>query len=123
MPAVPQGTILTLLGPVPSKKNLWKHGRGHSYIPEEVTEQINSLTLQAKSQWRRKPVEHPNITIQFYVTSRRQDRDNMVTTILDCLTKGGVLVNDNIARCNGMLSVVPAVVVKQYERTVVGISW
>jgi Holliday junction resolvase RusA-like endonuclease len=115
---------LTLLGPVPSKKNRWKHGMVHTYLPAEVTAQILGLTLQAKSQWRhREPAIHPDISIQFYVLSRRQDRDNMATAIYDILRDAGVVVDDNIAKCNGKLTIMPAVMVKTYQRVVIEVTY
>lgn len=32
----------------------------------------------------------------------------MLTTVLDCLCPAEVLVNDNVARCNGLLMLFPA---------------
>lgn len=103
---------LTLNGHVPSHKNLWKRGRGgHSYIPEEVRDQLNWLIFQAAQQWRTRPaVVHPEMSIQLYVATRRQDRDNMSQTVIDCLRHAGVLVDDNIAKFNGALTILPAVI-------------
>jgi Holliday junction resolvase RusA-like endonuclease len=104
---------LVLKGHCPSKKNLWKRGKGgRTYIDHETAAIIAVLTAQAKAQWKREPVTHPNILVQFYVRDKRRDRDNMLTTLLDCLCKAGVLVNDNMAQCNGLLVVYPALVDK-----------
>ena len=115
---------LVLKGHCPSKKNLWKRGRGgRTYIDDETAALIDALTYQAEAQWCwRGAVKHPDMRVRFYVATKRQDRDNMLTTILDCLKKAGVIEDDNIARFNGVLTVLPALLVKDEERTVVEIT-
>ncbi len=101
--------VLTLHGHCPSKKNLWRRGRGQkAYIDRSSQAEIDSLVLQARSAWRRAPLSHPSMEVYIYTRSRRQDRDNIVTTILDVLVKAEVLTGDNIARFNGTLTVHPA---------------
>ncbi|MFN3323391.1 MAG: hypothetical protein ACK5AZ_07845 [Bryobacteraceae bacterium] len=53
-------------------------------------------------------MSHPSMDVHIYTRSRRQDRDNIVTTILDVLVAAGVLTGDNIAQFNGTLTVHPA---------------
>jgi Holliday junction resolvase RusA-like endonuclease len=48
--------------------------------------------------------------IQFFARDRRRDRDNLLTTVLDCLREAGVIVNDNIKSFNGSLILLPAVI-------------
>lgn len=94
---------MTLWGHCPSKKNLWspRASGGMRLIPE-VRAQIDILTTQALFQWKSSgPVEHPELTVTFFVAAARQDQDGQYTTILDCLQSAGVLVNDNWARNNG----------------------
>jgi len=113
--------VLTLHGHCPSKKNLWRRGRGQkAYIDRSSQAEIDSLVLQARSAWRRAPLSHPSIDVYIYTRSRRQDRDNIVTTILDVLVKAEVLTGDNIARCNGTLTVHPAKI-DPHERVVIEI--
>lgn len=72
------------------------------FLPAKVTLQIDSMTIQARSQWgKQAPVESPEISVTFYVARANKDQDGMYTTLLDCLQKAGVLVNDNIAHNNG----------------------
>lgn len=99
----PLDVTLVLYGHCPSKKNAWERGgTGKMFIPKEVADQIAALTIQAVFQWPKLfPVEHPNVTVRFFVCAARQDEDGMWTTILDCLQKAGVILNDNIARFNG----------------------
>lgn len=107
--SVPMDVTLTLWGHCPSKKNLWSRGEKAQFLPPEVKEQIESLTTQALFAWKQPgPVEHPEITVKFYVNAARRDRDGMLTTLLDCLQAASVLVNDNLRRCNGRMVVEPA---------------
>jgi Holliday junction resolvase RusA-like endonuclease len=113
---------LVLYGHCPSKKNLWKRGRGgRTYIDSDVKALIDALTKQARAQWKHEPVTHPDMRVQFFARDRRRDRDNMLTTILDCLRDAGVIVNDNIAQANGTLVLLPAVIDKD-ERTVIEVA-
>jgi Holliday junction resolvase RusA-like endonuclease len=113
---------LVLHGHCPSKKNLWKRGRGgRTYIDSETKALIDALTVQAQAQWKHKPVTHPKMCVQFFARDRRRDRDNMLTTILDCLREAGVIVNDNIAQFNGTVVLPPAVMDKD-ERAVIRVK-
>lgn len=110
-----------LLGPCPSKKNLLRVGKGRLFRRKDVAAAIDSLTLQARAQWCAPPVEHPTLCFRFYVPSLRSDRDNRLTTILDCLQAAGVLVNDNSKHANGVMTILPAVVDKN-ERTEIEVA-
>jgi Holliday junction resolvase RusA-like endonuclease len=99
---IPIKAKLVLAGPCPAKKNLWKRGRaGRMFLDSTVKAQIDSLTIQARGQWRHGPVNHPRMRFTWYVAAARRDQDGMYTTVLDCLQEAGVLVNDNIAHNNG----------------------
>ena len=79
---------LVLYGHCPSKKNLWKRGKGgRTYIDDETQALIDTLTAQAKTQWKHEPVTHPWMSFQFFTQDRRRDRDNLLTTVLDCNVK------------------------------------
>ena len=113
---------LVLHGHCPSKKNLWKRGKGgRTYIDSETKALIDALTAQAQNQWIGEPVTHPDMRVQFFARDRRRDRDNMLTTLLDCLRDAGVIVNDNIAQANGTLVLLPAMIDKD-ERTVIEVT-
>jgi Holliday junction resolvase RusA-like endonuclease len=93
-----------LYGHCPSKKNLWKRGKGgRTYIDSETQALIDALTVQARAQWKHKQVTHPRMSIQFFARDGRRDRDNLLTTVLDCLREAGVIVNDNIKSFNAMI--------------------
>ena len=110
---------IKLRGAIPAKKNRWtilRSGRSSGIgLRKGDQDAIDSLTLQAQSQYRGDPLEHPDIEIYPSVTSRRPDRDNLVTTVLDVLVASGVLKDDNVARCNGWLRVAPARIVSPGE--------
>lgn len=116
----PLDVTLVLYGHCPSKKNCWRRSEGGGmFIPEEEKSQINILTTQALLQWgRRDPVEHPDVTVKFFVAAKRQDEDGMWTTVLDCLQKAGVLVNDNLAKFNGRKVHEPAEFVSEQKERV-----
>ncbi len=80
------------------------------FLDSDVKSKIDWLILQARRQWNRPPVEHPDVDVEFFVLDRASDRDNKLGCILDVLQKAGVLVNDNISRFNGTLVIHPAVV-------------
>ena len=107
---------INLSGPVPSVKNskaIFRGANGKPFIStkSEYKAQMASLIVQARSQWRSRPsLEHPDLIVWFYVRKRIADRDNKLNCIMDVLTRAGVLVNDNIARCNGSLFMPPAIV-------------
>src|SRR5579884_1408623 len=96
-------TVLTLVGPVPAKKNRWHRGKnGAVYFDRKGIEaEIDSLLLQAQSQWRRDPAKRPAIIATFYVRDGRGDLDNKYTTIQDVLVKAGVLKADNVKHLPG----------------------
>ena len=115
-------TVLTLLGPVPAKKNRWHRGKnGAVYFDRDGIEQeIDSLLLQARSQWKRPPAKHPAIIVTFHVRDARGDLDNKYSTLQDVLVDAGVLRNDNVKHLPGPIGF-RGVVDKANERTVVEI--
>lgn len=99
-----------LLGVVPSKKNRYhpaSNGKGF-FKDSKLQAELDRLALQIPGSVRDIKLESPQI--DFYITYVRadHDRDNCVTTILDLLVEYGVLVNDNIKRCNGAMHIWPA---------------
>ena len=88
-------------------------------LPPEVKRQIEALTLQAMFQWKLgAPIEHPDLTVRFFVHHARRDRDGMFVTVLDCLQAAGVLVNDNLAHNNGRTVLEPCVFVEATDERV-----
>lgn len=119
--------VLLVKGEVPSKKNLYRAGRGRLYIPTEVKAVLNSIELQLRSQWKnRKKLDHPNLLWRFKTHSDRQDRDNMKTTLLDCMQRAGVITNDNIKHHNGWSTEAPAEIhdgPPHEDRTYIHVQW
>lgn len=102
---------IELFGSVPSKKNLYGRGKnGALFLDKEVKAKINQLIMQAKAQWKQPPLEHPDMDVEFYVLDRRSDRDNKLGCLLDVLQEAGVIAKDNVARFNGTLVILPAIV-------------
>ncbi len=102
-----------LSGTVPSKKNEKiptvnkKTGRvvGMHY---EAQPEIDALAKQIEPQFRDLGLLHPDIDLFFSVRTGGSDRDGKEATILDLLVKYGVIQNDNISSCNGMVVTHPA---------------
>lgn len=101
----------------PSKKNKLRprasrargsYGRAHMY--DAVTKSaIESVTTQLRIQWGTlDPLVSPNLTVQLRMWNGQQDRDGILTTLLDCMKTAGVIVDDSAAAFNGTLTVLPA---------------
>ncbi len=115
----PVDVTLILWGHCPSKKNLWApSATGGMFLDPEVKNRIAVLTTQILFQWKYPPVEHPDITMKFFVKDQRRDRDGILVTIMDCLQSAGVLVNDNCAHCNGRLVLEPCQIVEEPDERV-----
>lgn len=118
--------LLEIDGPVPAKKNMLRVTRFGTYHDKDIADQIEQLRVRAWIRWKQlhdgpAPVlEHPDLAVTFYVMDRRSDRDNKLTTILDVLQEAGVLQNDSIRRCNGTITLHPAII-GEVEKTVVEI--
>jgi len=116
---------LHLTGHVPSKKDLYRRKKnGGLYLDKEVKAQIASLETQARIQWGpRKPLVHPDVSVTFYVRSRRPDKNNKHGCLMDVLQAAGVIKNDNIKWFNGREIIEPAVVARGEESTIVDLKW
>lgn len=79
---------------------------------------IDSLAQQVPAAYRNLRLEHPVVLWQFTMPVRRQDRDNMKTTILDILKTTGVIQDDNIAHYNGKEVMLPAIIRPSEEPSV-----
>lgn len=116
-PSQVEAITIEFTTPVPSKKNSLKPTgrRGMSYIAS-VKKQMLDLQLFATSQWAgRPPVEHPVLHFRLAARLNKQDRDGMVTTLMDVLKKSGVIVDDSIQHCNGLMLIYPASVENESE--------
>jgi Holliday junction resolvase RusA-like endonuclease len=98
----------TISGKIPSKKDQLKprgrgiHGKGF-YNPQ--TGRIRAIEQEIVYQLGNyEPIDKPTITMDFICSSGRSDLDNKVTTILDCMVKSGILVNDNLEHLPGPIT-------------------
>lgn len=89
---------LTFRGHVPSKKNSKRAWKGRVMIDPEIQVIVRGLEMQARFAWKREPIERASIRAVFYVRDGCCDLDGKFTTLQDVLVKGGVIVNDSIAR-------------------------
>ncbi len=87
-------------------EDLWPHDT--RYAREIGSAAIDALAKQIEPQFRDLGLLHPDIDLFFTVTHGGSDRDGKEATILDLLVKYGVIQNDNISSCNGMVVTHPA---------------
>ena len=105
---------IILRGDLPAKKNRVRPKRGsRGYYDGTTGEVIKDLANQAAVAWRGKegrfpPVEHPDLVFRLYLVNPKNDRDGIITTALDALVKGGVLVDDSVEWLNGAQFIFPA---------------
>ena len=103
--------VIELRGHVPAKKNNWRprKGGGIGITDPAISEAIKRLEMQIPGTVRDLNLESPDIEFSFTYQKANWDRDNAVTTILDVLVKYGTLKNDNLKRCNGTITIHPAI--------------
>ena len=89
--------ILQIHGKIPSKKNLLRRRKnGGMFRVRKVADRIDGITSQIAEAWGgREPMDRPALRAVFRIVDHRSDVDNKYTTVQDCLTKAGVLINDN----------------------------
>ena len=102
---------LTLIGKVPSKKNRYtpnKDGKGF-HKDNRLQTELDRLAMQVPGECRDLRLISPSIDFYQTYTKANSDRDNCAQCILDILVGMGTLVDDNIAQCNGRITIHPAV--------------
>ena len=103
---------ILLLGKTPSKKNRYtprKGGKGF-FKNKDLQMELDRLAVQIPPEARDLRLKHPAIDFYFTYTVANFDRDNAVVTLMDILTGYAVLDgSDNIAHCNGTITIHPAV--------------
>jgi len=114
---------LEFFGKVEAKKNsktpfVGKDGKMRVANSKKAQDSMNAIMLQVPGEYRDLNLESPDIWFMFTVADGRSDRDNMVSTLLDCLVKMKVLKNDSIARNNGRIIIEPAVISDHYKTVV-----
>ena len=109
---------------IPTKKNkLRPSGSKRLHYDRTLKDQLRSLETLARVQWgARQPILHPDL--HFHIEAAMiQDRDGMVTTLLDALVKARVIPDDRIGICNGINVVYPAKKIATGSRAKVQIDW
>ena len=103
--------VVQFRGTVPSKKNSYTpRSRGKGFFKSKsLQEAIDRLALQIPAEVRDLHLDSPDITFHFTFRKFNADRDNKVTCLLDVLVAYGVLADDNTLRCNGRITIEPAV--------------
>lgn len=105
--------VIELEGKPVAKKNdkiPFKNKAGKMRFRYGSQDQLDRLAIQIPGWARDLKLEHPAIEFEFTVAHRKFDRDNAVTTLLDLLVKMGVLAQDSVAHCNGLMTIHPAVI-------------
>jgi hypothetical protein len=92
---------------------------GVGITSESVKESLDRLAMQIPGDVRDLKLVHPEIEFIITHDQDRQDRDNIVTTILDLLVQYGVLADDSIKQCNGKMTIWPSEKGEYPEVTVV----
>jgi Holliday junction resolvase RusA-like endonuclease len=116
-------------GHISSKKNELRFNghTGRPYYPPETRANMDEINEQVIRQWTdfrangdfaRQPLTHPALGFTFYVQTTRSDRDNKLSTLMDCLVAGGVLKDDSIEDSNELILIGKAY--KQREPGVAG---
>jgi hypothetical protein len=103
---------IVLLGKVPSKKNRYRPRKGGKGFFKDSTlqDELDRLALQIPAEARDLRLRHPAIDFYFTYTKANYDRDNACQCLLDLLVSPyRVLEDDNIAQCNGTITIHPAV--------------
>ncbi len=125
---MPSETIV-LNGRIPSKKNEYAVGNKSFYIPEALKNRLDEIDRDMRKQWgMRLPLKHPRAIFRFFIGADNKDRDNMETTLLDCMVRSCILVDDNVKSNNNWSTKAPAVVDKSIssedqETAIIKLFW
>lgn len=100
---------LTVIGNVKAKKNnkqvVYNKKTGKPFIMSDKSTQdyIKGAIKQLNDQFAGYKITQYPITVQmvfYYPTKHRKDLDNSSSTILDCMTKAGVIEDDDVTHVN-----------------------
>lgn len=90
---------IELTQPVPSKKNLYKIGRGRFYPDKSVNEFVNASFLEIKHQLGKiETIESPVALDICFMMDDRGDLDNKISMIFDLLQEVKLIGNDRQIR-------------------------
>lgn len=110
---MPEEYTFALCAPAFAKKNrqvagFRKDGKQFRRYSTEARQSMDDMLNQIPPDLRRQGFIHPDITLMLQVPNGKSDKDGMLTNVLDCLKQQGVIVDDNIAWCNGDMRIPPA---------------
>lgn len=100
---------LVVTGNVKAKKNnkqvVYNKKTGKPFIMSDkaTQEYIKDAIQQLKTQFVGLQISDYPITVQmvfYYPTKHRKDLDNSASTILDCMTKAGIIEDDDVSHVN-----------------------
>lgn len=98
--------LFNIVGDIPAKKNNYRSSGGKFYIDKKANKGIYGILVQLASSRNRPktPIVHPiRVVVEIYTPNMRRDLDNMITTLLDCMQKAGIIKNDNqVVALSGM---------------------
>lgn len=102
---------IVLAGHPPSKKNGYtpRRDRPGFFKNSKLQTEIDRLAIQVPGEYRDLKLESPDIDYYFTYTKANWDRDNAAVCLGDILVTMGVLASDNLAHCNGRITLHPAV--------------
>ena len=111
-----------ITGKVPSKKNLYKIGRGRFYPDQSVIEFVSASYLQIRSQLGKvKTITEPVALDVCFLMDDKGDLDNKTSMIFDTLQECKVIANDRqIRRVNARREKVRPKDSKTFVNIVVG---
>lgn len=102
--------VLRIVGQIPAKKNKWRRKGAGVGVDQETQARLDWIVLQLREQWRHHQPLSSGATLTFVFETRNSlaDRDNMYTTLLDCMIAARVIEDDRIGAMNGWHYLAPA---------------
>jgi len=93
---------ITITGPIPSKKNRLRPRKDRKGYFNPDKGRLQDIVYQILMQkGNTEPLNQPSIMVHFKCSNGRGDLDGKWTTLMDCLVKARVLVNDNLRHLPG----------------------
>jgi len=93
---------LTITGPIPSKKNRLHPRKDRKGYFNPDHDRLQDIVYQILMQVGNiEPLNQPSLMVHFKCSNGRGDLDGKLTTLLDCMVRAGILVNDNLTHLPG----------------------
>ena len=105
----PADYSLEIDGKLISKKNSYLLGSSGMFKSKKIKDAESMIAMQIPVWMRGLSLVSPHIEVLCQMDSFRADRDNGYTFLQDCLVNNGILKNDNVASCNGIILLHPVV--------------